>query len=407
MRTCATTSDSPPHVNILYVESSRSWGGQEYRTCLEINWLNAHGHKAWLVCNPGSQVQLKASELGTRLVAMPLRHRVDLLCSWRLWKFCRRNQIDLLKPYSSKDHWLAFPLYLGGIPVARARCITDPIGNKWRAFIFKHGCSKIVADASIIKRQLVQQNGIDPAKIEVIGSAVDLQKFKPPRDRMKFRREMGFGADTPVIGNIGMIRPDKGQLILVEAAHLILAERPDARFVIVGQGTGLLKRGINVRNAIERAGLAEQIIMAGYRWDTPDVYAACDMVVIASLHTEASPIVLREAFASGRPVIATKVGDISEIIEHRQNGLLTEPGDSKALAAAIFEFLSDPKLAAACAANGLRYASEHFSFDRMMEAKLQVDASLIPARQKRLLPTSASVERVSSVETADLSSRRR
>src|SRR5438128_10225587 len=388
MRTCATTSDSPPHLNILYVESSRSWGGQEYRTCLEINWLNAHGHKAWLVCNPGSQVQLKASELGTRLVAMPLRHRVDLLCSLRLWKFCRRSQIDLLKHYSSKDHWLCLPLYFCGIPLSRARCITDPITGHGRAFVFKYGCSNIVADASIIKRQLVQQNGIDPAKIEVIGSDVDLQKFKPPRDRMKFRREMGFGADTPVIGNIGMIRPDKGQLILVEAADLILAKPPDARFVIVGQGTGLLKRGINVRNAIERARLAEKIIMAGYRWDTPDVYAACDMVAIASLHTEASPIVLREAFASGRPVIATKVGDIPEIIEHRQNGLLVEPGDSKALAAAILEFLSDQKLAAHCAANGLRYANEHFSFDRMMEMKLEVDASLSRTRKARSLPSS-------------------
>ena len=83
--------------------------------------------------------------------------------------------------------------------------------------------------------------------------------------------------------------------------------------------------------------------MAGYRWDTPDIYAACDMIVIASLRTEASPIVLREAFASGRPVIATKVGDIPEIIEHRQNGLLIEPGDSKALAAAILEFISRSK----------------------------------------------------------------
>src|SRR5437660_9681663 len=319
---------------------------------------------------------------------MPLRHRVDLLCSWRLWKFCRRNQIDLLKPYSSKDHWLCLPLYFCGIPLSRSRCITDPITGHGRAFVFKYGCSNIVADASIIKRQLVQQNGIDPAKIEVIGSAVDLQKFKPPRDRMKFRREMGFGADTPVIGNIGMIRPDKGQLILVESAHLVLAERPDARFVIVGQGTGLLKRGINVRNAIERAGLAEKIIMAGYRWDTPDVYAACDMVVIASLHTEASPIVLREAFASGRPVIATKVGDISEIIEHRQNGLLIEPGDSKALAAAILEFISDPNLAAHCATNGLSYARKHFSFDEMMKAKLEVDASLSRTRKARSLPSS-------------------
>src|SRR5256886_11849260 len=196
-----------------------------------------------------------------------------------------------------------------------SRCITDPIGSKGRAFVFKHGCSQIVADASVIKRQLVEEHRVDPAKIEVIGSAVDLEKFKPPRDGTKFRREIGAGDNIPTIGNVGMIRPDKGQLVLVEAAHLVLQKRPDARFVIVGQGTGILKRGINVRNAIDQARLADKIIMAGYRWDTPDVYAACDMIVIASLRTEASPIVLREAFASGRPVIATNVGDIPEIIQ--------------------------------------------------------------------------------------------
>jgi glycosyltransferase involved in cell wall biosynthesis len=299
-----------------------------------------------------------------------------LPCSWRLWRFCRRNRIDLLKTYSSKDHWLCLPLYFCGIPLSRARCVTDPIGSKGRAFVFKHGCSNVVADASVIKRELVQEHGVDPAKIEVIGSAVDLEKFKSPRDRMKFRREIGIGAGTPLIGNVGMIRPDKGQLILVEAAPLVLTERPDARFAVVGQGTGILKRGINVRNAIDRAGLADKIIMAGYRWDTPDIYAACDMIVIASLRTEASPIVLREAFASGRPVIATRVGDIPEIIEDRQNGLLIEPGNSKTLAAAILEFVRDPNLAVHCATNGLRYAREHFSFDEMMKAKLRADIAL-------------------------------
>jgi glycosyltransferase involved in cell wall biosynthesis len=381
-------------VNILYVESSRSWGGQEYRTCLEINWLNAHGHQAWLICNPDSQVHSKASELGTRLVTMPLGSRVDLSCSWQLWRFCRRNRIDLLKTYSSKDHWLCLPLYFSGIPLSRARCITDPIGSKGRAFVFKHGCSNIVADASVIKRELVQKHGVDPAKIEVIGSAVDLERFKPPRDRMNFRREISVDAESPLIGNIGMIRPDKGQLILVDAASLVLTERPNARFVIVGQGTGILKRGINVRNAIDRARLAEKIIMAGYRWDTPDVYAACDMIVIASLRTEASPIVLREAFASGRPVIATKVGDIPEIIEHRENGLLIEPSDSKALAAAILELIRDPKLAAHCAANGLRYAAEHFSFDEMMKTKLRTDMALLGNRVDR----AASASPISSPE---------
>ena len=363
-------------MNILYVESSRSWGGQEYRSCLEINWLNSHGHQAWLVCNPGSQVHSKASELGTRLVTMSLRSRLDPLSSWRLWRFCRRNHIDLVKTYSSKDHWICLPLYFCGIPLSRARCIADPIGSKGRAFVFRHGCSQIVADASVIKVDLVQKHAVDPAKIDVIGSAVDLDKFKPPRDRMKFRREIGVDEGTPLIGNVGMIRPDKGQLVIVQAARVVLEKRLDARFVIVGQGTGILKRGINVRNAIDQAGLTDKIIMAGYRWDTPDVYAACDMIVIASLRTEASPIVLREAFASGRPVIATNVGDIPEIVQHRHNGLLIEPGDSQAVADAILEFVSDRKLAAQCAANALCYATEHFSFDKMMETKLRADYAI-------------------------------
>jgi len=207
-----------------------------------------------------------------------------------------------------------------------------------------------------------------------------LGKFKPPRDRAKFRREIGVG-DAPLIGNVGMIRPDKGQLELVKAAPMVLEKCRDARFVIVGQGTGILKRGINVRNAIDRAGLADKIIMAGYRWDTPDVYAACDIIVIASLRTEASPIVLREAFASGRPVIATKVGDIPEIVRDRENGLLIEPGNTQALASAILEFISNPELAARCAANGFRYATENFSFDRMMEAKLRADFKIISAKR--------------------------
>ena len=366
-------------MNILYVESSRSWGGQEYRTCLEINWLNEHGHQAWLICNPDSQVHSKAFELGTRLVTISLQSRVDPICSLRLWKFCRKNKIDLLKTYSSKAHWICLPLYFCGIPLSRARCVTDAIGSRSRAFVFNHGCSQIVADASVIKRQLVEEHGVAPEKIEVIGSAVDLARFRPPRDRAKFRREIGVGDDAPLIGNVGMIRPDKGQLELVKSAPLVLQTYPDARFVIVGQGTGILKRGINVRNAIDLAGLAEKIFMAGYRWDTPDVYAACDMIVIASLRTEASPIVLREAFASGRPVIATKVGDVPEIVRHRENGLLIEPGNAQALAAAIMEFLSHPDLAAHCAANGLRYAAEHFSFDKMMEKKLQADASVLRA----------------------------
>ncbi|HEV3393205.1 MAG TPA: glycosyltransferase family 4 protein, partial [Chthoniobacterales bacterium] len=280
-------------MNLLHLESSGSWGGQEYRTCLEINWLNANGHRAWLICDPTSEVLIKARELGTPVVPMLLKHRINPVVSFRIWLFCRRNRVDLIKSYSSKDHWLCLPLFLCGWPVTRARCITDPLGKKQRAFIYRHGCAKIVADAQVIKNEFIEQYGIAPEKIEVIGSAVDLDKFSPNRDRMKFRREVGLSDDTPIIANIGMIRPDKGQFNLVEAARIVLHQRPDARFVFVGEATGGRSREKWVRKAIDRAGLNGNVLMMGYRWDIPDILAAANMVVIASRHTEASPIVLR------------------------------------------------------------------------------------------------------------------
>ena len=375
-------------MNLLHLESSGSWGGQEYRTCLEINWLNTHGHNAWLICDPTSEVFRKARELGTRVLAMSLQRRIDPIASLRIWLFCRRRQIDLIKAYSSKDHWLCLPLFLCGMPVTRARCITDPLGKKNRAFIYKYGCAKIVADAQVIKREFIEQYRIAPEKIEVIGSAVDLSKFSPTRDPMKFRSELRLPASTPLITNIGMIRPDKGQFNFIQAARMVLQQRPDVRFVCVGEGTGGGSRIKWVRQAVHRAGLEHQIVLTGYRWDTPDILAASNIVVIASLRTEASPIVLREAFASGRPVVATKVGDVPEIVAHGENGLVVEPGDSNALATAILLFLSDEKLAARCAANGLRYAREHFCFNRMMQAKLDVDFALSERRKVQIVPAS-------------------
>jgi glycosyltransferase involved in cell wall biosynthesis len=335
---------------------------------------------------------------------MPLRRRIDPLASLRIWLFCRRHQIDLIKTYSSKDHWLCLPLHLLGMPVTRARCITDPLGNRNRAFIYKYGCAKIVADAQVIKKQLVEQDGVSREKIDVIGSGVDLSKFAPGRDGMKFRREMGFSENTPVIANIGMIRSDKGQMKLMKAAEIILQQRPEARFIFVGQGTGDRLREAKLRQAIYDAGLENKIIMLGYRWDTPDILAAANMVVIASLCTEASPIVLREAFASGRPVVATKIGDVPEIIKHGENGLMVEPGDCDGLAAAILQYLSDEKLAARCAANALRYAREHFCFDRMMQAKLSVDLALSEQRKARLAaaPDHASAASLARVRNAEL-----
>ena len=377
-------------MRFLFVESSRSWGGQEYRTCLEVNWLNQRGHEAWLACDPKSDVFARAAQLGTQTVPFCLRRRFSPLTSVRLWKFCRRNRIDVVKTFSSKAHWLTLPLFWLGYPVTRVRCITDPLRGG-RAFIYRHGCSRILVDAPVIKRQLVADNGIAPEKIEVVGSAVDLSRFRPDVEPARLRDELGIPAHARIVVNVGMIRPDKGQLLLVEAASLVLRDCGDAHFVLVGEGTGLRKKGARVREAIDRAGLEERVHMLGYRWDIPEIMAAADVVVIASLHTEASPIVLRETLACGQPLVATRVGDVDEVIRDREHGLIVEPGNATELARGILEMLNDRALAQRYAENGLQLARAEFSFDRMMDGKLRVDEEAVSGRRERapILPAAS------------------
>ncbi len=373
-------------MNFLFLESSRSWGGQEYRTCLEINWLNANGHAAWFIVDPDSEVFAKAREAGTRVLPLNLKQRFNVLTTLRLWKFCRAHAIDIVKTYSSKDHWLALPLYWAGWPLTRSRCITDPVGSWSRSYIFRHGCSKVVADAGVIKTQLVEKNGVDANRIEVIGSAVHLDKFNPEHDGAAFRQEFGVVTEAPLIVNIGMIRPDKGQTQLAEAAALVVAQRPDARFIFVGKGTGKGTREARLREVINAAGIADKVFMAGYRWNTPEILAAADIVAIASLHTEASPIVLREAFACGRAVVATAVGDVPEVMVDGENGLLVNPGSPLELATAILRFIDDDALRLRCANNALQFARKHFAFDQMMASKLSVDETLVNATRAKRRP---------------------
>ena len=189
-----------------------------------------------------------------------------------------------------------------------------------------------------------------------------------------------------------MIRPDKGQLTLVEAARLALQQRPDARFVFVGEGTGSRKLGIRLHEAIERYGLEHRILMLGYRWDIPDILAACDLVVIASLRTEASPIVLREALASGRPVVATRVGDVDEVIHHGKHGLIVSPGAQEEMAAAILELLQNRELAA-------KLRAQRFTTRARTILLRSHDASQTPGRFRSSNTASGSVCRASSRAT--------
>jgi len=360
-------------VNILHTECGLNWGGQEYRTLIEASWLNAHGHRAWIACDPRSEFLRRGHEKKARVIAIPMRTNVDVTGLSMIWKFCRAEKMDVIHAHGPKDSWMCLPLHLTGYPIVRSRHITVPIKPGFaHSLIYRHGCRRVIATAQIIRDTLVNVNRLDPAHVDVVGEGVDLQEYHPGIDGRHFRTEFDIPPDAPLVGIIAMMRGDKGHHFFLDAAFEVLKTHPHARFVLVGEGIGGRRVEHECRARIETANEQKRIIMTGYRWDIPQVIASLDMVVVASIEVEAQSRVVPQAFASKRAVVATRVGGIPELIIDGQNGLLVTPGDGSVIAAAIKRLIDDTELRDRLARAGLETARSRLSLDRMMEETLAV-----------------------------------
>jgi glycosyltransferase involved in cell wall biosynthesis len=167
-----------------------------------------------------------------------------------------------------------------------------------------------------------------------------------------------------------MLCPEKGQRTFISAAFKVLSLVSDARFVIVGGGGGSYVDRLyeKIRRTFPQS--PAPIIITGYREDLSQVMAALDFVVVPSLH-EAQTIVIPQAFAAGKPVIASLVGGIPELVRHEQNGLMVQPANNDALAAAMLRLLADPALCAKLASAGLNLARRELSFEEKAELVLE------------------------------------
>ena len=180
------------------------------------------------------------------------------------------------------------------------------------------------------------------AKIHCIHNGIDLDRVRARGKQRALRKDFGFLGNDTVIGVVGRMTPIKGhQTFLKSAARLVQQESDNVRFLIVGEGPleGSLKElAISL-------GLGEKVIFAGRRNDVCDVIEAIDIFVLPSYH-EGIPMVLLEAMALNRAVIASRVGGIPEVVDHQVNGLLVSAGKENELAEACRLLIHDKSLAA-------------------------------------------------------------
>jgi glycosyltransferase involved in cell wall biosynthesis len=198
----------------------------------------------------------------------------------------------------------------------------------------------------------------------VIHSCIDLDRFTRPTAPDKIRAELDIGRDAPVIGLIGRVSHDKGHLVLLEAIPAVLEEFSDAVFVFAGPVGGM---GGVMRDAVRGKGLEKSVRLLGFREDILDITAALDVSVLPSLGTDSSPAVLKEALFLGKPVVASRIAGLPEIVSD-DSGILVAPGDAGELARAIITTLRQRGKSSAPA----RQFPEQFTPGFMCEAYLKV-----------------------------------
>jgi glycosyltransferase involved in cell wall biosynthesis len=237
----------------------------------------------------------------------------------------------------------------------------------------------ICVSRSIVAKLIAE--GRTPAPVELIYNGVDLQRYEFTEACCTLPEEYGFHEGAPLVGVVARLEPEKGHVTLIEAWPQVLAHVPEARLLIIGEGSqratlealaeslGLLGEECSGDRCVGTRGArpGAKIVFTGLRDDVPAVTAALDVAVLPS-YREAQGLAILEAMALRRPVVATQVGGVPEMIANGRTGLLVPPRDAKALGAAIVRFLTDHPLADTLARAGHDFVHANFSVEHMVDA---------------------------------------
>jgi glycosyltransferase involved in cell wall biosynthesis len=314
-----------------------------------------------------------------RHLVSALRRRLnpmrDLLALWALFALLRRERPDIVHTHTSKAGMLGrLAAWLAGVPVT----VHTPHGHVFyghfgrvASWVFRHmerafaaRTTRLIALTEAEQDEHLKCGVGRPEQFAVIPSGVDLERFRRVAGTLD-RHAAGFDLppDAAVVGSVGWLTTVKGHRYLIEALSRLRSFHSRLYGVVVGAGELL-----DELQALAAArGLADSIRFLGLRDDVPECLAAMDVFVLPSLN-EGMGRALVEAMAAGRPVVATRVGGVPALIQHRRNGLLVPPGNAVALANALDELLRKPDWAQELGAAASASIDDRFGADEMVQA---------------------------------------
>ena len=345
--------DARPLPAILLLTDSDTFNGTERHIMDLGSGLRLRDVPVWIGCPADSALSRRATEDGFLTVAIEKRGAIDVEAIRRLSALLRGGQIDVIHAHNGRTGALAgIAVGLAGrgsciatqhfIEPARAlrRGLSALVSHQIHAFADRK-VSHVIAVSQAARRGIIGRGEAPPHKVSVVPNGIvppRVETLMPPEE---VRASLGISTTAPMIVCVARLEPEKDLASLVRAMVLLTATAPDCQCVIAGEGSERKR----LEALIVSENLRGNVRLLGYRSDALALINAGDVLALPSL-SEPFGLVLLEAMALGKPVVATTSGGPLEIVENGLTGLLAPPSHPAALADALLTLATDPERAA-------------------------------------------------------------
>lgn len=297
------------------------------------------------------------------------------------YRFLREHRIQLINLNNSvtrQQDWMVAAL-MAGIP-----CLTHERGLNARYSLLDRWLARrlaLVIPVSRWVRDHMVRGGIDPANLRVLYDGLNPGAVVPRRAAAAIREEYGIRPGQPIVGIVGNVRTWKGQAVVIRALIEVARTHPDVVCFVVGASTEADAAYMTMlQDEITAAGIGAHVRFTGYQADPASFMAAMQFVLHASIEPEPYGMVLLEAMALRKAVVASRAGGPVELVEEGVTGLTFPPGDAPALAQQIRTLLDDPPLAARMGEAGRARLEREFSLDRYVADVQEAYAAILDGR---------------------------
>ena len=360
-------------LRILHVITSLDVGGAQKHLLSLVTGLRQRGHVADVAFFKNPTMTIPFTKSGATLYDLSARGTFAPMLVPKLASILKQGRYDVVHTHLLKaDSYGTVAGVLARTPVRVASKHNDERALLKLPVGVVHGLiscldHRVVVLSDYVGRYVASVGRVDRGRITRVYYGLPTSSAAGPEAGRQLRADLGIHPEAPLAATVGRLTEQKGLLYLLEAMALVRERLPEARLLLVGDAQdGREEYKQELLRAQTKLGLENTVLFTGVRDDVPAVMQAIDLFVMASLW-EGFGLVFLETMAAAKPVVATRVSAIPEVVEEGVTGLLVPPRDPKALAEAMASLLSDRERGRAMGRAGLLRLQERFTEERMID----------------------------------------